>query len=347
MCECRSHHGGVSKTGKGFLPCDIVYVHYHYRPYHEVVWCARQKLITEVTAEVLDDVLKLRSFKGAGWHMLGYLLGGSDTYYEQFRNVESPVAFPELRESFVKLGIKIPFDEFHLPVHGGSGQKHRPVFVVVESASVRSVGGWAIDTGRPDAPLCLKFLVDGAVAYEGRCDQHRPDVLASGLGAERVGFDFNLPQQICDGRRHVLTVQQSDGTPMKMFVGGVERLEADLFTDGASAVIKQPVTFGYVDSFEDGYVRGWALRSVVVPGRVRLLGRTTVALLHNRETVMHVSADLERSDVAQAMKGETECGFAFQIPITLLKSGGERVFSVVLTPEMRDLEGSPFRIPFE
>ncbi len=341
------HHGGASRTGKGSFLCDIVYVHYHYRPYHEVVWYARQKLITEVTAEVLDDVLKLRSFKGAGWHMLGYLLGGSDAYYEQFRNVESPIFFPELRKTFAELDIKISFNEFHLPMRGGNGQKHRPEFVVVENASIGSVEGWAIDTGRPDAPLCLKFLVDGAVAYEGRCDHHRPDVLASGLEAEQVGFAFNLPQQLCDGRRHVLTVQKSDGTPMKMFVGGVERLEADLFTDGATAVVKQSITFGYVDSFKDGYVRGWALRSVVLPDGVRLLGQTTVALLHNRKVVMQASAVLGRPDVAQTMRGETKCGFSFQIPITLLKNRSENIFNVVLTPEMHDLEGSPFKILFE
>lgn len=321
------HHVGRSRTGKGDVACDIVYVHYHYRPYNEVVWYARQKLITETSAEVLDDVLRLRSYKGPGQHMIGYLLDGSESYYEQFRDVSNTISFTELGDQFLKLGIAAPFNNFRLPsrdeTSSAAGRNRMPVFVVVESASVNSVVGWAVDTGSPDTPTFLKFLVDGAVVYEGRCDQARPDVLASGFKAERVGFFFTLPKLSRDGRRHVLTVQNSSDIPIKIYVGGVERVEIDLFTDGMSAAARQPITFGYVDSLDDGRVQGWALRSIFTPNGVRLLGHNTVALLHAAELVVQAVADVKRPDVVQAMKGEAECGFSFQIP-SALTSGPER-----------------------
>ncbi len=336
------HHIGESRSGKESLPCNIVYVHYHYRPYYEVVWYARQKLITEVSAEVLDNVLKLRSFKGRGWHMVDYLINGSKIYYRQFRNVQDPIMFADLGIKFDELGIQVPFGNFELPTIGGSdreaGQEIWPVFVVVEHAGVNAVTGWAIDTRYPAIPLYLQFLIDGAAVYEGTCKQLRPDVLASGLGSEQVGFSFAPPKHIRDGRRHVLTVWDSEGAPMKMFVGGVERIEVDLFTNGAILADEAPLCFGYVDSFKDGRMHGWVLRAIGMPDGTRLLGRNTVGLLCKGEIVVRVLADVARPDVAQVMRGEAECGFAFDVPERFLTGESRSSWKVVLMPEMHELE---------
>lgn len=334
------HHAGTSRTGAGSAPCDIVYVHYHYRPYDEVVRYARQKLSTIIPSEVLDDVDRLRSYKGQGWHMVDYLVGGAEAYYEQFRNVWNPIIFSELGAKFAELEIEAPFGAFALPPISGTSRRRTPVHVVLDEASGQIVKGWAMDMARPEIPVQLKFLIDGVVVYDSACDGSRLDVLANGLKSGQVGFSFVPPDSVSDGRRHFLTMQDAGGSPMTMLVEQIERCEVDILATGPASVASL-ASIGNVDGVYHGRVHGWVLRSIDTPEGRRLLGRTTVALQYEGHIVTQMTADMERLDVAGSLKGEAECGFALQVPSALLDVEEEKTFRIFLMPEMRELEGSP------
>jgi len=299
------HHAGTSRTGAGSAPCDIVYVHYHYRPYDEVVRYARQKLSTVMPSEVLDDVDRLRSYKGQGWHMVDYLVGGAEAYYEQFRNVWNPIIFSELGAKFAELEIEAPFCAFALPPISGTSRRRTPVHVVLDEASGQIVKGWAMDMARPEIPVQLKFLIDGVVVYDGVCDGSRLDVLANGLKSGQVGFSFVPPNCVSDGRRHFLTMQDAGGSPMTMLVEQIERCEVDILATGPASVASL-ASIGNVDGVYHGRVHGWVLRSIDTPEGRRLLGRTTVALQYKGHIVAQMTANMERLDVAGSLRAHPE-----------------------------------------
>jgi len=331
------YHTGVAVGGDSpYLPCGLVYAHFHYRPYDEVVAFAKQKLRVELSDAEIEDHERLRGFRGLGWHMVEYIVGGAEAYYGQFRDIEGTVVFPELAARFAAIGLDAPFNTFRLPPPA-SAQAVAPPHLVIDEANRTRVRGWALDPDNPHTPLQLRFLIDGAQAWEGACDAARPDVRAAGHPSERVGFDFR-PETGSAGP-HVLTVTDRRGGGLRMLAGGQARLALPL-----AAPIKpaQPAAiYSHIDSFRRGWVQGWALRTVITPEGPRLLGRCTVALTHERRVVMQVIADMVRGDVATALQGEPHCGFLIEIPRALLTRGRSPVFRLFVMPERQELTGSP------
>lgn len=169
------HHVGESLTGAGYIQCDIVYAHFHFRPYEEILKFARQKLSVEMPIEHLDDPDKLRSFTGRGYHMVGYMLDGPEKYYEQFRRLNKPVVFTELLDRFLAVGSSAPFSDFALPglaadqtdTAPSPHQIDRQPLLVLDEATDTRIRGWAIYQDAPTEPLSLRFYVGETLVWNG------------------------------------------------------------------------------------------------------------------------------------------------------------------------------------
>ena len=189
------HHVGQSRTGAGYVDCDIAYMHFHYRSYEEVSKFARQKLSMAIPVEDLDDPVKLRAYTGPGHHMVGYLLAGAEAYYRQFRSLDGAVRFPELLERFKEIGTATPFSDIVLPTEARPGHADSSsLALVVDNATTTRVRGWAVDLDRPERQIHLRFLVDDALIWEGTCDGLRLDVRKDGHGTGYAGFDFAITE---------------------------------------------------------------------------------------------------------------------------------------------------------
>ena len=69
--------------------------------------------------------------------------------------------------------------------------------------------GWACNPHQLGVPLMLEAVVDGATILRITADRFRPDLAAAGYGDGRHGFVALLPETLCDGRRHVVGIQQA------------------------------------------------------------------------------------------------------------------------------------------
>ena len=332
------HTGTARDGGSPYQDCDLVYVHFHYRPYEEVVEFAKQKLRTRLSEEELADPARLHSYRGMGWHMVHYIENGPEAYYRQFRSPSRTVAFAGLGERFAQLGVEAPFAAFRLPP--APEEVQRPPRVIVDEASTSRLRGWAVDPTAPGEPVFLRFLVDGALAWEGACDGLRPDVRKSGQPTDRAGFDFRPGVEAPGKGEHILTIEDRNGNPVRMIIGGQVRQEAALVPAVERAGPGRPV-YSHIDSFRNGRVQGWVLRTIPTPEGPRLLGRCTVALVHGNGVVTQAVADIVRPDVAKAMNGEERCGFLIEVPRSLQSPNTNAVFRLLVMPERQELTGSP------
>ncbi|WP_428375562.1 glycosyltransferase family 2 protein [Lichenicoccus sp.] len=340
------YHTGVVHDGSSpYRDCDLVYAHFHYRPYEEVVEFARQKLRMELTDAQINDHAFLQEFRGMGRHMVPYIIGGAEAYYRQFRNASRTVDFPELEQHFEILGLGSPFRSFRLPAPSVAPVVIAPAppLLVVDEASIGRVRGWAMDAAAPEQPLFLRFLVDGTPVWEGPCDQPRKDVRDGGHPSERVGFSFAIPAaalgQGSDGG-HRLTIQDRRGAPVRMSFERCAQFEIAL-RDAPKPVVVLPPIESHIDVFRNGRIQGWVLRNAGTPEGGRRSGGCTVALVHEDRVVAQVKADLVRRDVARAMLGEAECGFVIEVPGSLLALNRKTVLRLFLMPEWLELSGSP------
>ncbi len=63
----------------------------------------------------------------------------------------------------------------------------------LDDAGDGTLRGWAQDPDRPEVPVCLEILVDGAVLGHAVANLFRADLAEAGLGSGRHGFAFALP----------------------------------------------------------------------------------------------------------------------------------------------------------
>jgi hypothetical protein len=333
------YHTGVDHNEESpYFVCELVYAHFHYRPYDEVVEFAKQKLRgANLTDAEIDDHDRLRNFRGIGWHMVHYIVDGPEAYYSQFRNPPEVVHFPGLGTRFAQFGIEPPFVAYRLPP---PPQEPGPPLLLIDEATTGQVRGWVLDPRSPREPMRLRFLLDGMPVWEGVCDQSRPDVRDSGQPTDRVGFSFDPSRSAVHGGRQVLTVQTSSGTPLLMSVVGQAHREITLAPDAASAN-GDSQTVSHLDSFRNGTVQGWVLRTISTPDGRRRLGRCTVVLVNDGLVVAQTVADLPRPDVAIALQGEEHCGFILEAPHAVMAPNRSRVFRLFVMPECQELTGSP------
>ncbi len=74
-------HEGKTKSGEKPIKTRISYVHYHYKPYDQYVFGAKQKLKGRIDSFDRDSLLKYSKEKNPGHHLVGALLNGEDAYY--------------------------------------------------------------------------------------------------------------------------------------------------------------------------------------------------------------------------------------------------------------------------
>ena len=339
------YHTGVAVGGGSpYRDCDLIYAHFHYRPYDEVVAFAKQKLRVELSDDEIEDHARLRQFRGLGWHMVHYIVDGPEAYYGQFRGAHDPVHFPGLGRRLASLGLAPPFDGFRLPPLAAPAAAPPPTLLIVDEATTARIRGWSLDPQAPDQPVFLRFLVDGSTVWEGACEQSRPDVQAGGHPTDRVGFDFAVPQAALGVGPGRLTVEQRPGVPMQIAIGGASCRQVELAPAPAAAppaAEPETVIYSHIDSFRRGSVQGWVLRRAATHEGLCLLGSCTVALVHDGRVVAEVLADAVREDVARSMQGEARCGFILEVPRSLLQQNRSAVFRLIVMPERRELAGSP------
>lgn len=332
------HHAGWTRDGNSdFVPCDVAYVHFHYRPHDEVVRFARQKLAVEMPPEDLDDPKKLRAFKGRGWHLVNHVLAGPEAYYAQFQDVRTPYAFPELASRFRAVGSEMPFSAFSL----ADAEAVVPeVTVMVDEATATRVRGWAWNAAAPQEATFLTFRVNGDIMWSGICDQPRPDVRGSGIPTEAVGFNFALESGSARGA--VLTAEDASGRRLRMTTGSLSRDEYPLVEALPSG---DPASMGeiysHVDSFRNGRIQGWALRSIPTPEGPRLLGGCTIAVIYEGRVVARAVAGISRPDVSVAMQSDDRCGFLVNVPRHVAAPERSATFRLTVMPENQEIAGSP------
>ena len=332
------YHTGLDRNDTSpYVVCDIVYAHFHYRPYEEVIEFAKQKLRVALTDAQIEDRSTLSAFRGIGWHMTQYILDGPDAYYAQFRNPGAGLSFPGLGARFQSIGIDAPFVEFRLP---DLASAERQPLVLIDEATVMRIRGWALDPRNPIEPMRLRFLLDGIPVWEGRCDQSRPDVKKNGQLTDRVGFSVEVDRGALGTGPKVLSITDAFGTALKMFVAGQNCWSISL-APVSEAQTTISAVHSHIDSFRNARVQGWVLRTVTTPAGPRLLGCCTVVLVHDGLVVAQQVADAVRPDVALALNSEERCGFTLEVPRALMAKHRTRIFRVFCMPEQFELAGSP------
>lgn len=209
--------------------------------------------------------------------------------------------------------------------------------VTIDEASTTRIKGWAINRDGV-TPAFLRFLLDGTPLWDGVCTELREDVRAAGYGVAHVGFELKL-------------VLASDAAPVLR----VEDYHKNLVPVSMKGVLNEEVSLGpsiqpwgsdgvqsHIDGFSRGWVQGWVLRAVPTPEGSRLLGRCTVALVLGKRVVAETVGKQSRSDVAEALDGEEQCGFALEVPRSMNEGA---VIRLMLMPERVELQGSPCIIP--
>ena len=330
------HTGSDRNETSPYFVCDLVYAHFHYRPYEEVTAFARQKLRVALTDEEIEDRAVLAAFRGIGWHLTQYILGGPEAYYAQFRNPVASLFFPGLGDRFQALGGDAPFADFRLPAITSTEQ--HPL-VLIDEATTTRVRGWALDPRHPTEPMHLRFLLNGVPVWEGRCDQSRPDVKENGQVTDRVGFSFEI-ERAPSAAPGLLSITDGLGLPLNLFVAG-QNCQSIPLAPAAETQVTTSTVHSHIDMFRNNHVQGWVLRSVTTPAGPRLLGCCTVVLVHDHLVVAQMTADMPRADVAIAMQGEERCGFTIEVPRALMAKHRNRIFRIFVMPEQLELAGSP------
>lgn len=103
----------------------------------------------------------------------------------------------------------------------------------IDFVSGTAVEGWAWDPERPDTPVSLIVLANGAVV--GRClaNRLRRDLIAAGIGDGKHAFSLQLQKRLAGGDRHAIEVRgEEDGAVVP---GSPKIVETPLAFDQAVA----------------------------------------------------------------------------------------------------------------
>jgi hypothetical protein len=336
------YHSGWSRNGStDVVACNIVYIHFHYRPFDEVVRFARQKLSAEVPPEDLEDTERLRNFKGRGWHLVAYVLGDEENYYSQFRGLSNIIRFPEIIARFTEIGGEVPYSGFIRTIDGleyspgpdddGSVPGGNQPYLVIDDATAEHVRGWATDPRAPAEPVHLRFLVDGVTVWERACDGLRGDVKGNGHPTDRVGFDFRIQGAAGD----VLTAEHTDGTPVLLFVDGHAR---QLVTLSPPRSITSPRSEAgplhlVIDDASAARIRGWTIY-IAKPDEP-----VTLRFLVDGVLVWDGACDLSRPDIVKCGLPNGHVGFDIRLPFLAPGPGILRIEDRHATPMQMLVEG--------
>jgi hypothetical protein len=84
----------------------------------------------------------------------------------------------------------------------------------LNGADCDNIFGWAWDSYRPNTPINVDILVDGAAIVFGLpANIYRGDLVASGKGNGVHGFEYPTPPSLRDGGAHTIAVYYSGSVP--------------------------------------------------------------------------------------------------------------------------------------
>lgn len=198
------------------------------------------------------------------------------------------------------------------------------------------VRGWAVNLRDPVQPVLLHILMDGQEVMQAVCDLPREDVRDALLApSEKLGFQFTLPAEACDGQPHDLSIRFEDRSAL-------------LFPDSENPEVgHEVVTFARkpfteymsnVDGLHEGLLRGWIV-SRDFPG-AGWTGNVIISVKIDGVSLGTIRADCYRGDVVEALKCEPNCGFEFPIPHRY-HDGIPHNITVMTMPDEVPLSGSP------
>ncbi len=110
--------------------------------------------------------------------------------------------------------------------------------------------GWVYLQASPDTPASITLFIDDEVVGSTLAAEHRPDLLAIGLPADR-GFRFQVAEKWLDGKPHFVEIRLN-GRPI---LGSPK----DLQFPRLSSAIRQHSFAGYLDGVTAGVVECWAI----------------------------------------------------------------------------------------
>ncbi len=200
------------------------------------------------------------------------------------------------------------------------------------------IEGWALNMNAPDEKLKMRVLIDGVVSDVLTCNLTREDVASLNVPSHAVGFNYAIPASYQDGVRHVLQFATLEGARITLLSrNGMAMPELHF------CLARQTYIEGCMDGMVDGTVQGWAL-DIDRRGKFKR-GGVKILVVAGGLPVAELIADQFRADVAEALKSDASCGFAFSPPAEL-RSGKRLVLSFYGMPGRHELRNSPVEVTF-
>ncbi len=182
-------HSGKTSLGVESKKTKIVYVHHHYKEFHNYQASAKEKLLGRVVDFSTPSLQMHRDNKGPGYHLIGALLTTEEEYYNSFHKTftSRPKKYHHLAfvSAFIKgLGLNISAPE-HLRVKCSLSNSIRGVIDSVKIVNNHlTLKGWAVPNNNDDIYSILIFSYNDDYFELSRVNKyHRPDVVRSVNGA--------------------------------------------------------------------------------------------------------------------------------------------------------------------
>ena len=99
-------HEGVSKHTKEKLKTNIVYFHFHHKPFDDYIESSKEKLIGRVTGFDRTSLEAYGLSKGPGYHLISRLFLSEQEYNAQF-SLKRRIEFVSIFERLLNLGAPI------------------------------------------------------------------------------------------------------------------------------------------------------------------------------------------------------------------------------------------------
>ena len=201
----------------------------------------------------------------------------------------------------------------------------------IDGIDEKIISGWAVDRTQSGRPATLLLLIDEQIAGSFTCSEPRPDLNASSIPGDRLGFRFELPAAALDGCAHTLRIRFRSGEEL---THGVDHDTGDLRVQYCPTSV-----VGMVDGMFGASVRGWAFRLNKETGE--RTGGLTLDVKASGVQLGSIKANLIRNDVAEVHGCEPHCGFLYKVPLRH-RDGRPFVVEFHATPEGSQIGGSPF-----
>lgn len=208
-----------------------------------------------------------------------------------------------------------------------AGSQREPAAATVEGGLLAltpaGVVGWAWAPQSPVEPLHVILAANDSVVGAGLANRFDIELVRSRVGPGVPGFVISIGQPPSGSFPLRLTLRDRVGQVL-----GMPLILADesTFANHIHGRVAGPYE-GMIDGLRDGFLVGWA-RSLTEPENALI-----VELYDGAVRLARQRAQLLREDLDLAGKGK--CGFAFELPITLLD---DRVHSLRVAIAGTDLE---------